>query len=77
MSKEYEDISKDFWKDQKWGFANLSKLRRKYADMWVSIYHKKIIAANKDLGKVEAETKKKIGTDMFPVLYVECGNHIY
>ncbi|MEW5759868.1 MAG: DUF5678 domain-containing protein [Candidatus Thermoplasmatota archaeon] len=77
MSEEIDDIPKQFWIDQKWGFANLSKLRRKYPDMWVSIFRKRVIIADKDLGKVEEETKKKIGTDKFPVLYVECGTHIY
>ncbi|UCF08050.1 MAG: hypothetical protein JSW28_10495 [Thermoplasmata archaeon] len=72
-----DKISKRFWEDQKWGLSNISNLRRKYSDMWVSIYNKRVVMGDKDLGKVEEETKRIIGSEEFAVIYVECGTHIY
>ncbi len=72
-----DKISKRFWEDQKWGLSNISNLRRKYHDMWISIYNKKVVMGDKDLGKVEEETKRIIGSEEFAVIYVECGTHIY
>jgi len=72
-----DKISERFWEDQKWGLNNISNLRRKYSDMWVSIYNKKVVMGDKDLGKVEEETKRIIGSEEFAVIYVECGTHIY
>lgn len=70
-------ISKEFWEDQQWGFKHHSELINKYKDMWVAILDKKVVSAGEDLEKVEEEAKKKTGKKQIPVLFVECGTHIY
>ena len=70
-------ISKEFWEDQKWGFNNHSELLKKFKDQWVAISDKKIVSAGEDLMKVEEEAKQKTGRKQIPVLFVECGAHIY
>lgn len=70
-------ISKEFWEDQQWGFQHHSDLLGRYKDMWVAIVNKKVVSAGEDLGKVEEEAKQKTGKKQIPVLFVECGAHIY
>lgn len=71
------NVSKEFWDDQQWGFQHHSDLLDKYKDKWVAIVGKKVVSAGKDLGKVEEEAKLKTGREEVPVLFVECGAHIY
>lgn len=70
-------MSKRFWRDMKWGESHHVQLLKKYKDMWVAIFQKKVISAGKNLGEVEDQAKKKLKRDDFPVLFVECGAHIY
>lgn len=72
-----QKIPKRFWNDMKYAHKNYSMLVKKFKHKWVSVFNKKVIFADKDLEKVETETKKILGKRMFPVIYVECGNHIY
>jgi len=69
-------MPKEFWRDQKWGFTNYSKLVRKYPNQWIAISNKKVVAAG-DLGEVEKKAKEKTKKKHVPVIFVESGSHIY
>jgi len=71
------EISQQFWDDQKWGFKNHSDLLKKYKDLWVAIVNKKVVSAGKNLAKVEEEAKRKCKRKEVPVMFVECGAHMY
>ena len=58
------------------GVQAYTKLLEKYRDEWVAIVNKEVVAAGKDLGKVEKEAKRKTGRDP-AVMFVESGSHIY
>ena len=70
-------ISKEFWEDQQWGFQHHSELLDKYKDEWIAIVDKKVISAGHDLRKVKEKAREKTGRREIPVLFVECGAHIY
>lgn len=72
-----EKIPKRFWLDLSWARRNHTKLLEKYADMWVAIVDRKVIASGKNLEKVEEEARVKSKRVDFPVMFVECGEHIY
>jgi len=76
MEKE-DTIPKRFWEDMKWGRKNYPKLTKKYADKWIAIFNKKVVAADDDLGRVEDEARSKIMEEHIPFMFVECGAHIY
>ncbi|MEK6950551.1 MAG: DUF5678 domain-containing protein [Nanoarchaeota archaeon] len=70
-------ISKEFWEDQQWGFQHHTDLLLQFKDQWVAIFNKRIICSGTDLGEVEQEAKKKTGKEEVPVIFVECGAHLY
>ncbi|MDI6709006.1 MAG: DUF5678 domain-containing protein [Candidatus Thermoplasmatota archaeon] len=72
-----EKTSEAFWRDLNWARRNHTKLLEKYVDMWVAVVDKKVIAFGRNLGKVEEEARRKSKRDDFPVMFVECGEHIY
>jgi len=47
--QEKERLSFGFWEDYKWALEHYSDLRKKYADMWVAIAEKKVVAFGEDL----------------------------
>ncbi len=70
-------MGKKFWNDLKWARTHHTQLLKKYKDMWVAIFNRKVVASGKNLEKVENEAKKKTGMLDIPVMFVECGAHIY
>jgi len=70
-------ISKEFWEDQQWGFQHHSNLLKNFKDQWIAIYDKKVICSGTNLGKVEEEAKKITQKQEVPVMFVECGAHLY
>ncbi len=52
---------------------------REYSDKWVAIVDGKVVSAGESIKRVEAEAEKKTGrpTDKIPVMFVECGAHVY
>lgn len=72
-----ETISEEFWEDQKWGFEHHTELLKDFKDKWVAISNKKVISFGIDLGKVQEEAKKITKKEQIPVMFVECGSHIY
>lgn len=70
-------ISKKFWEDQQWGFQHHSDLLSRYKDMWIAIVDKKVVSAGEDLGEVERKAKELTKKEEIPVMFVECGAHMY
>ena len=66
-----EQIPSEFWEDKKWALEHYAKLRSKYADMWVAIVNKKVVAFGEDLTEEkEKSIRKEIGRP-FVTLFVE------
>lgn len=70
-------VEKIFWEDLKWGESHHTELLRSYEDQWVAIVDKKVISAGTNLAKVKQEAEIKAGKKEIPVIYVDCGQHIY
>jgi len=70
---------KEFWDDLKWGREHYSELVREYSDKWVAIVDGKVVSAGESIKRVEAEAEKNTGRpkDKIPVMFVECGAHVY
>ncbi len=67
----------EFWQDLRWGEQHHSKFLTQYKDQWVAIMDKKIIASGINLAKVKSDAQRKTGKDQIPVLFIDCGEHIY
>ena len=70
-------ISKEFWDDQQWGFQHHTELLPRYKDNWIAISGKKVISFGTNPEKVKEEAKKITHKQEIPVMFVECGAHIY
>lgn len=70
---------KGFWNDMDWGTDHYSDLVNKYPDKWVAIVDKKVVASGDGVIEVENEAMNKTGkpNERIPVIFVECGNHVY
>jgi hypothetical protein len=69
--EEKERLPSDFWEDHKWALEHYSELREKYADMWVAIAGKKVVAFGENLTDEREESiRRKIGRP-FVTLFVE------
>lgn len=66
-----ERIPSEFWEDKKWALEHYAELRSKYADMWVAIVNKKVVAFGEDLTEEkEKSIRKEIGRP-FVTFFVE------
>lgn len=70
-------ISKEFWEDQQWGFQHHTELLRQFKDQWIAISDKKVVSSGLDLGKVKEKARKVTKKKEIPVMFVECGAHLY
>lgn len=70
-------ISKEFWEDQLWGFQHHTDLLKEFKDKWVAISNKKVISSGINLEIVEEEAKRLTKKKEVPVMFVECGAHLY
>ncbi len=70
---------KEFWDDLRWGEKQYSKLMEEYPDKWVAIVNKKVAGVGNSISEAEREAYKKTNRaiEHIPVLFVECGRHIY
>ena len=70
---------KEFWDDLHWGFDHYSELMEKYPDQWIAILHKKVLSSGDNLADVESDAERisKKSKDQIPVLFIECGLHVY
>ncbi|ODS41559.1 MAG: hypothetical protein A7315_01435 [Candidatus Altiarchaeales archaeon WOR_SM1_79] len=72
-----EPEPKEFWDDMKWGRTHYSELIKKYPDKWVAIINKKVVAVGESINDIKEEAKNKTGKMHIPVMFIECGDHIY
>lgn len=71
------ELSKGYWNDYRWANKNMSELVKKYANKWIAIVNKKVIAFGPDVETVELKAKNKVKQKEFPILFVERGIHVY
>lgn len=70
-------MSKKYLEDLEWARNNHTELLKKYPDQWVAIVNKKVVSFGNDLSKVREEARSKTNLTEIPVMFVECGEHIY
>ena len=69
--KKSERVPVEFWEDQKWTFEHYAELRREYADTWVAIVNKEVVAFGEKLTEKKEKTiRKEIGRP-FVTFFVE------
>ena len=74
---EIPEMPKEFWNDLNWTREHHTELLRDYRDQWVAVVDGKVVAAGKDLAKVEEEAKWKTNRKYIPTMFVDGGEHIY
>ena len=70
-------VTVEFWEDLHWGESHHTELLRTYRDEWVAILNKEVISSGINLAKVKEDAQIKTGRNDIPVLFVDCGQHIY
>ena len=66
-----ERIPSEFWEDKKWALEHYAELRKKYADTWVAVVNKKVVAFGEKLTEEkEKSIRKEIGRP-FVTFFVE------
>ncbi|HLC89302.1 MAG TPA: DUF5678 domain-containing protein [Candidatus Nanoarchaeia archaeon] len=70
-------VDKEFWDDLQWGEQHHTEFLKKYKDQWVAIHNKSVIASGNNLAGVGRQARSKTGKQKIPLIYVECGEHIY
>ena len=65
------------WDDLMWGESQHTEFLAKYRDQWVAVKNKKVVAFGDNLAKVKQSARQKTGEQEIPVVYVDCGEHIY
>ncbi|MFQ6071250.1 MAG: DUF5678 domain-containing protein [Methanosarcinales archaeon] len=71
--------SKEFIEDMKWAEQNYSKLQEQFADKWIAVVDKKVVAAGESLNNVEWEAEQKTHKNRkyIPVIFIESGNYVF
>ena len=69
--QEKERVQSDFWEDYKWALEHYGELREKYADMWVAIADKKVVAFGEDLTDEREESISREINRPLVTLFVE------
>ena len=70
-------IPEPFWKDSHWIEKHYSKLMETYPDQWIAVVNQQVTAHGKNMAKVKREAAGKTKSQAFPVVFIECGNHVY
>lgn len=60
-----------------WAYSIYPELEKKYPDMWIAVFGKKVLSYGKSLKKVLEKARAKTGLRDIPHLFVEKGIHIY
>jgi len=73
------NVSKKFWDDLLWSEEHYSELMEKFPDKWVAIVDKKAVSSGESIKRAEVEAEKVTGRSRseIPIIFVECGTHIY
>lgn len=66
-----EKLPREFWEDQKWALEHYDELRRRYADMWIAILNKKVVAYGKELTEEKEESLFKVAGRPPVILFIE------
>ena len=71
--------SEEYFEDMEWANQHYIDLQPKYSDRWVAISNKRIVASGKKLKEVESDAVRITGKskEEIPVIFVECGSHVY
>ena len=75
--EKIEDEPQEYLDDLKWARAHYSELVDKYPDKWVAIVEAKIVAVGDSINGIREEAKRTTGRIRVPVMFVECGSHVY
>lgn len=67
----------EYWEDSKWAGEHFTEIVREYANQWVAIVGKKVVAAGKTIAEVEKVCTEKTGRDEFPIYFAEKGIRVY
>jgi len=72
-------VPREFWDDAEWAEKHYSELQRKFSDKWIAVVNKKVVSSGTNIRRVEEEAEKitKKSRNQIPVLFVECGAHVY
>jgi hypothetical protein len=68
---EEERLPEGFWEDQRWALEHYGDLRKEYADMWVAILNKKVVAYGKELTEEKEKSLRKTAGRPPVILFIE------
>lgn len=71
------EVPEPFWENSRWIEAHYSEFVDKYPDQWIAVANRQIIAHGRNRAMVKKMAEKKIKDRPFPLVFVECGNHVY
>ncbi len=72
-------IDPKFMKEMEWALSQQGNWMHLYPDEWVAVFDKTIISHGKNIAEVEKEAVKKTKRDAkeIPVIFIECGRHLW
>lgn len=77
MPKREKPMPERFWEDNQWTIDHYDELAHKYADEWVAVVNKTVVASGESIGEVKRKAERKTGEKHIPVMFIEKGVHIY
>ena len=69
--KEEERLPNEFWVDQRWALEHYSEFRKEYADVWIAILNKKVVASGRDLTEEKEKFLRENAGRPLVILLVE------
>ena len=69
--------SHEYWEDSKWASDHFTEIVKEYANQWVAIVDKKVVAAGRTIAEVEKAAAEKTGRQEFPIYLAEEGLRVY
>lgn len=77
MPKREKALPESFWEDDQWIIDHYDELARQYADEWVAVVNKTVVAVGESIGEVKKKAERKTGKRHIPVMFIEKGIHVY
>jgi hypothetical protein len=68
--------SRQYMRDFRWIESHVDRLSRDHPNRWIAVHHGRIVATGKQLGRVKAAFRKKLGEKEIPVYFVDDGTII-